>query len=244
MSYLNEEDFEDLPEEDSDAFVQLEAIARRRFSDVPENDFKYHEYMSYMNEISALAHHYGIPDIYVDLDPNDVVGEYYAFTRRVEYRVIQIRAQRARRVRQNSVTISGPSRQRIQHYLEQLKEEVLASNLPERRKQVLLDKIADFEAELAKRRFNLALAMGVVALVAASSSDFSDAANKVWGLAQSISEVIGREKEQEEERQKLLSSREPLKAIPDMRVADDYTSRPLATGGGWTNVELDDDIPF
>lgn len=241
MSYLDEEDFQDLPEEDNDAFIDLEKKARRKFLSIPDNLRNYNEYMSYMNEISALAHHYGIPDIYADSEPNDVVIEYNVFMRRVEYRIVQIRAQNAKIIARNSVTISGSSRLLIQHYLEQLKKEVLISNLSEKRKKALLDKIAEFEAELTKKRFNLALAMSVVALVATSANDFSEAASKVWGLAQSIAEVIGQEKEQEEQR--LLPSREPLKSIPDMRVAaDGYIPRPRATG--WSNLDSEEDTPF
>ena len=80
-----------------------------------------------------------------------------------------------------------------------------------------MERIIDFEAELAKKRFNLAEAMMLVALVAASANDLGGAFDGVAKIVHSISEAIGTEKLEDEERRRLLPPREPFKAIQDMR---------------------------
>jgi len=237
MAYLTDEDFDDLPDDDGEAFAKLESISRSRLMacERDQNDnLPFEEIMGYMNEVAALAAQFDIPDITYERDPNSVFSAFGDFTRRVEFRTVQIRAQRARRDRRNSIAISGPGRERIQHYIERLKAEIEAANIPEKRKRALMEKVADFEAELAKKRFNLAQAMMVVALVAASANDLGGAFDGVSKIVQSISEAIGTEKLEDEERQRLLPPREPFKAIPDMRPTPATASFDMS----------DDQVPF
>jgi len=237
MAFLKDEDFDDLPEDDGEAFAKLEAVSRDRLlmlqRDGDEN-LPYEEIMGYLNEVSALAAQFDIPDIIYEREPNSIYSAFGDFTRRVEFRTVQIRAQRARRDKRNSVAISGPGRERIQHHIERLRTEIETANIPEKRKRALLDKIAEFEAELAKKRFNLAQAMMLVALVAASANDLGGAFDGVMKIVHSISETIGTEKLEDEDRQRLLPPREPFKAIPDMRP-------PVTTAAFDAD---DDEVPF
>lgn len=236
MAFLNDQDFEDLPDDDGEAFAKLEAISRDRLLMLQRDghdNLPYEEIMGYMNEVSALAAQFDIPDISYEREPNNVLVEFGDFTRRVEFRTVQIRAQRARRDRRNSVAISGAGRERIQHHIERLKAEIEAADIPEKRKRTLLEKIAEFEAELAKKRFNLAQAMMVVALVAATANDFGGAYEGITKIVHAISEALGEEKLEDENRQLLLPPREPFKAIPDMRQQVAVVS-----------IDADDDVPF
>ena len=220
MAFLKDEDFDDLPDDDGEAFAKLEAISRDRLLALQRDgndNLPYEEIMGYMNEVTALAEQYDIPDIIYERDPNSIYSAFGDFTRRVEFRTVQIRAQRARRDKRNSVAISGPGRERIQHHIERLKEEIQAASINEKRKRALMERIIDFEAELAKKRFNLAEAMMLVALVAASANDLGGAFDGVAKIVHSISEAIGTEKLEDEERRRLLPPREPFKAIQDMR---------------------------
>ncbi|AVA13280.1 hypothetical protein [Sphingopyxis sp. MG] len=240
MAFLKDEDFDDLPDDDGDAFAKLEGISRQRLlsQERDQNDnLPFENLAGYMNEITALAEQLNIPNIGFSLhEENNIHWEYAEFTRAVEYRLVQIRTQRARRDRRNSVAISGPGRERIQHHIERLKAEIDAANIPEKRKRALMEKIADFEAELAKKRFNLAQAMMLVALVAASANDLGGAFDSVTKIVHSISETIGTEKLEDEERQRLLPPREPFKAIPDMRQKERQQVAAFDTD--------DDEVPF
>jgi len=240
MAFLRDEDFDDLPDDDGDAFLKLADISRRRLMEQPtdrDGEFQYEDVLGYMNEVAALAETYSIPDVVFNRDfENNFNVEFANFTRAFEYRAVQIRAQRARRDRRNSVALSGAGRERIQHHIERLKAEIEAATIPEKRKRALLDKIADFEAELAKKRFNLAQAMMVVALVAATANDFGGAYEGVTKIVHAISEALGAEKLEDEERQRLLPPREPFKAIPDMRQPERQQIAAFDAD--------DDDIPF
>lgn len=128
MAFLTDDDFEDLPDDDGDAFVKLSDISRKRLMASPtdrDGELMFEDLVGYMNEVSALAEQFNIPDVSYDRDFNvNANAEFAMFTRAVEYRTVQIRARRARRERRNSVALSGQGRERIQHYLEKLKAEV------------------------------------------------------------------------------------------------------------------------
>lgn len=240
MSLLNEEDYEDLPSDDREAFAKLQGIAWQRVREEGEDsdgDPPARVALDYMTEVAALAHQFDVPGINYHLESNSGwVSNYREFVRAVQYQLVQIRVQRSRREQKNSLTISGPGRERIQHHLEQLKVEISASSIDEKRKRALLDKIADFEVELAKKRFNLAAAMAVVALIAATASDSAGALEGAMKLATSISVAIGNEKAEDDERQLALPKREPLKAIPDMRPSH-QVSKNIA-------FDVEDEVPF
>lgn len=250
VAYLTDEDFENIPEDDHDAFASLVSISHRRLRQTePDNHGNptWDAVMDFMNEVTALAEQLGIEGIHYDSDYDQYHSEYARFTRSVEYQLAQIRLRRARRNRKSSISVSGPGRERIQHYLERIKEEVLSANIPEKRKRALLDRIADFEAELAKKRFSLAVAMTVVALVAATTADFSGALKDAPSLVDAISAVLGHEKQKDDEAQERLRLEYvPLKALPDLRPKPD--PKPVRTasptfGGGFPD-DLDDDVPF
>lgn len=239
MGFLKDADYADLPEDDGDAFAYLESVARERLfeSDRYDGNLAYDEIMEFMNEVSALADHFEIPDISYDREANNAQVELGAFMRSVEYRTVQIKINRARREKRNSVELSGPARKRIQHHLEKLKSEIAESDLPEKRKRALLEKIADFEAELAKKRFNMIVAFGMVALVAATVSDTGSSFEHLSKLAHLISSEFGEEKAVEEE--KLLPPSQPFKALPDMSPKGRSDSGKVQLA----NLE-DDEIPF
>jgi hypothetical protein len=240
MAYLRDEDFEELPENDGDAFTRLEAISRERLHNAETDtngNLTYESIMGYMNEIAALASEFNIPDISYEQEPDNYHTEFGRFTRAVEYRLAQIRVQRARRLRRNSVALTGTRRERIQHFLERIRDEIQGADIPDKRKRALLDRLADFERELAKNRFDLMKAMALFALAAAAAHDFVGTLNETKELVQSISAVLGSAQIEDEEAAKLLPQHEPFKAIPDLR-QDAKAANPAF------DADLDDDVPF
>lgn len=250
MAYLTADDYDNISEDDHEAFVTLANISRERLYDTPTDsngNLTWESLMDYMNEVTALADQLEIHGIHYDASYDNYHEEYARFVRSVEYRIAQIQIQRARRSRKSSIAISGPGRERIHHYLEKLKEEICAADVPEKRKQILLERIAEFELELAKKRFNLATAMAMVALVAATAADFSGVFKDVPSLTNAISVLLGKEKMSDDEAcDRMRLEHEPLKAIPDMRTASTLkpsTSVRDSFGGDYTS-EPDDDVPF
>ena len=154
VAYLNEEDYENISEDDHEAFVSLASISRQRLYETETDNsgnLSWEAVMDYMNEVTALAHQLGIDGIHYNADYDQYHAEYARFVRTVEYQIAQIRIQKARRNRKSSISISGAGRERIQHYLERIKEEIRNAEIQEKRKQALLDRIADFEAEMTKK---------------------------------------------------------------------------------------------
>ena len=241
MGYLTNDDYDDLPADDWEAFAQLEAISRERLHAVQrdrDGDIPFEDMLRYMNEIAALADHFEVPDISYDPEPDSHYSHEFArFTRAVDYRLAQIRVRRARRNQRDSVVITGPTREKIQHYLERLKEEVSAASINDKRKQALLDRIAEFEAELSKRRVNLAAVMTVVALVSSIGHDNAETLIDSPKIVQSISALFGAAKTEEDEATPRLPKPEPFKAIPDMRRTPVQTANLFDT-------TLDDEVPF
>lgn len=241
MGYLRDEDFDDLPDDDGDAFVRLEGLSRERLHDSETDNngnLTYTSLMRYMNEVTALAEQFGLSGISYDDGYDDHYSEYGRFTRKVEFQMAQIRVQRARRRRKNSVALSGPGRERIQHHLERLKTEIEAAELPEKRKAALRDKLTEFEAELSQKRFNLVAAAALFALIAATSNDFVGTLTEAPKLVNSIASALGAEKLKEDEAAKLLSPSEPIKSLTDMR------PKPTARPAPAFDSDLDDDVPF
>lgn len=237
MGYLFDDDFDDLPEDDHDAFAKLESISRGRFHQLESDQYGNYDYldvMSYMNEVAALAEQFGIQDITYDQDPESFQREYGRFTRAVEYQLAQIKVRRARRVRRESVSITGANRERIQHHLEKIKGEIEAADIPASRKRALMERLGEFEFELSKKRFNLARAMALFALAAAAVHDFSGTLLDTPKIIQTISGILGKEQITEDEQTKLLPAKPPLKALEDQRVC-----QPKAF-----DADLDDDVPF
>lgn len=237
MGFLRPSDYENLPDDDHDAFVALEAIARARLHETETDQYEnlsHYETMRYMNEITALAEHFGLSGITYNEDNENHFDEYAKFTRKVEYQAAQIMVRVARRNRKNSVEITGADRMRIQHQVSRLRDEVENSAIPASRKRALLDRIADFEAELAKQRFDYLKAAMVAALVTAAANDFVGTLKDAPEVIQSITKVLTEADMTGLEYRMSLPPTTPVRALPDLR----------ATRSPVPEKPFDDDVPF
>lgn len=220
MGYLTDDDYDDLPEDNGAAFCLLEGLSRSRLYEVGRDDrgdITFEDMLRYMNEVTALAKEFELAGIDYNDEPERYSHEFARFTRAVDATLAQIRVQRARRDRRNSVALSGNSREKMQHYLERLKAEVSASNLPKKRQTALLDKIVEFEAELAKPRFNLALAMSLVAMVTATAHDGVELLTSAPSISKTFLEMFGKDKQEETDRQDALPRYVQPKQLQDQR---------------------------
>jgi len=236
MGYLTDKDYDNLPEDDGEAFCLLEGISRDRLYAADhddQGDLHFEDMLRYMNEVSAIAAEFCLTGLDWNEEADSYSREFARFTRAVDAKLAQIRVQRARRDRRNSVALSGNSREKMQHYLERLKAEVSASNLPKKRQTSLLDKIAEFEAELAKPRFNLALAMSLVAMVTTIAHDGGEILVSAPHLTKAFLEIIGKEKQEEIDKQEALPRYIQPKQLQDQRPAVPKlsTSTALASPG-------------
>ena len=242
MGFLANEDYDGLPSDDGEAFAKLEAISRSclQATERDQNDsIPVDELLRYMNEISALAHQFDIPDISYDDEPSNYWTEFAKFTRAVDYRLAQIRVQRARRDQRASVALTGNAREKIQHYIERLKDEIHRADIAEKRKSALLEKIAELEIELSKPRVSLIIVMGVIALASSIVHDNTETMLEAPKIIQIIGALFGSAKSEEEDAAGHLPKPAVFKEIPDLR----KDRKPFPTKAGFAD-DLDDDIPF
>ncbi|MEO1167687.1 MAG: hypothetical protein AAFW97_03135 [Pseudomonadota bacterium] len=244
LPLLSREDLADLPDADQEAFVQLEEIARRRLYENGEDDQNGHVYYphmaEYMTRVSALAEEFGVPGIQYNRSAT-TENEFNRFIHAVDFQTTQINVRVARENAKSLVDFRDNSRTKIQHHLEQMKQIIIESDIPERRARSLLDRISDFEKELAKRRVNIAVAMAVIALSLAAARDFQEIATDLVRPTEAITEVVSQEQVQHEETTQLrveLAKAKQLNA-PPKAITDQTTDR---AKGAFD--ELDDDVPF
>lgn len=260
MGYLTDADYDDLPEDNGAAFSALEGLSRDRLHSAERDergDMYVEDLLRYMNEISAIAAEFELQGVEWDEDSENHYREFARFTRAVDAKLAQIRIQRARRNKNNSVALSGNSRQKMQHYLENLKAEVASSNLPDRHKNALLDKIREFEIELAKPRFNMALALSFVAMVTTIAHDGGETLVAAPNIVKSVLQIFHTDKQAEDdakaalpryvEPKKLKDHREPAPARPPKSTSTQIVSvnstKKLFRDQGGFGDDLDD-VPF
>ena len=226
----------------------LETISRNRLHSAErdrDGDIPFEDILRYMNEIAALADQFEISEISYNPQPEGHYSQEFArFTRAVDYRLAQIRVRRSRRNHRDSVAIASVTREKIQHYLERLKTEVGAADIQAKRKKALLDKIADFEAELTKRRVSLAAVMTVLALASSVIHDNAQTLIEAPKVIHAISALFGTAKAEEDDAAPALPKPHTFKAIPDMRTKQASVKVAGGFGSGGFSDDFDDDVPF
>lgn len=242
MPFLKHRDYENLPENDEEAFSYLVSLIDERVKESETDNYGNLSFMTigdYMNEVAALAEQFGIPDIYFTPPDEDYHGQYNRFQWSVQARLTRIRIAKSRRDTRLSVEVDGPARRRIQHYLEKLKAVISKADLDQKRARALLDRIKDLEVELAgAKRVNLAVVMAVVALTLQAAHDAGDILLDARKYAGAISRLVGSEKVKEPD---ALPSASP-KRIEDQRPSGKPT--PVASRPKHEPPLYDDDVPF
>lgn len=234
---ISDEDYANLPDDDEQCFVTVEAVCRRNMTAIINADtsqeFDYHIREQYMSAISAVANECGIPNLeYSSFSQGNFNDRYNRFLFAVQAEIARIRI-RGRRNNQSSVRLESNTRTKIEHYISRIRHAIDASDLTEARKSRLYDQLDQLIAELGKPRLNLGKTMLILGLVMAAinpaSSVITIAADAPDAIT-NIVKLIGLDKESEQAAELRLSP--PRKALPS----------PVAKPA--VNEELDDDIPF
>lgn len=156
----------------------------------------------------------------------------------------QISIKVARNNRKNLIAFSGSDRKKIQHYLEKIKESLVASDLSDRRRDALLQRIADFESELAKPKIKLGTALAVIALLIATGRDFQEIAIDFAKSSDALIELVTGEQSAQDEG-KFSGQSEPRRLqSPPERITDQSANKSDGWSGGNFSEDLDDDVPF
>jgi hypothetical protein len=247
---ISADEFDNLPEDDVQCFVDFEAICRRNMTRMINNDtstnFDRSVQAQYMAAVSSVAVECGIPHLSqlrtIESD-NEFYENFSRFSLDVQGEVARIRI-RGRRSRGSlSVQLTDNTRTIIQHYVSRLREIIDASDLPAARKAAMQDKLNDLIEELEKRRLNLGKTMFVLSMVMANLAGATTIAAEGPAAVTHIMRLIGVDKESEElalsrltPPSKALSAPRQKPAPPQNKPAPSWDT---ARGG-----DLDDEIPF
>ncbi|CAO4164921.1 hypothetical protein [Methylorubrum populi] len=252
MSYSNSEnyelisanEYENLPEDNDQCFVQFEHICRRNMNRMIDadssNDFDRAVKEQYMTSVYAVAQECKIPDVDLFETGDGFYRDFSLFSLAVQGAVARIRIRSRGIHHPYSVLLTSSTRTKIEHYIGRIRDAVDQSDLDYDKKKALAAKLDELAAELSQRRFgfakSMAILIGISTVLSASVTTLSDGDK---ALIQ-IMRLIGIDKESEEAASKRLTP--PSKALPSPKTRPPATTKQSATQK--PSYDLDDDIPF
>lgn len=231
---MDEEIYDSLPDDLELAFAHLEGHFRSQMetniADSDEGNVIAHFRAHYINQVIAAAKALDIAGIkeYEPPDTQRNVWEYYeSFSNDVMSLIIQIKINHAQRRRKYSVSLTGPEKLTIRHYIEQIRQLVEESNIAPNKKEAIFKKLADLTLEIdrGRTRFEV-IADGIRAIARLSGDIEREGAEPWWKWVKLLFGVIDDAKEKEsssslpgpEDRKKLEP---PRKQLPKPRDIDE-----------------------
>ena len=218
---ISEEDFDNLPDDPLDKFVALDAICRRSLSRLISNEsqvsFDNFARLQYMSIISAAASELGVEGVPFPHNLTNPVDGFEKFLLDVGAANMRIRLQN-RTSKLYSVELTNRTKARIEQEINKLREFIINSDIPERKRKSLLKKLDELSEYISDRkRINFNQTMAILTYVAANitlaTSFLADAPGALATLT-TITSLIGVDKEEEEANTKRLTTQQPLKALP------------------------------
>ncbi len=251
FDFITQGEIDDLPDDDPHvAFVTFVRIAQRRLGertaqiDTSDQDswVEIEEARhGFMNVVVAAAKKYEIEPFaslsVPRLDKFDT-QVHRQFKADLDHYLTQLLLDNSSRAKRDSVLVSPELKGTIRTYLHHLREAIdKADDLSETRRNTLIRKLAEFEAELEKKRLNL-LAVTVLAVTLLSApGGLGATADIAIKLVTNILRAVGDAKLADDESRRLPSSATPM-AITGPRNDSDLVKKSA------NSRDMDDDIPF
>ena len=243
---IDESEFKDESGDPELAFVRLEAKFRAalndRLSRLEDNSAAYEAlYIEYINHVLAAADALGLDILQNYSVPSrnarDIWDTYANFTTAVDHFAVKIKIAHAQGYRAYSVVLTPTDKEKVRHYVEQIKSIIDKSTLVAAKKDALYDKINEFLAALDKDRTGLQafaeFATGSAQIVA----DVAETAEPSWkwfGLIAALFGVrLGETKRTLPKPSRAEQLEGPSKRLP-----------PPPSSSFGAQSRLDDDIPF
>jgi hypothetical protein len=167
LNFVSQDDLDDLDEDPRAAFKTLVNLAQRSLAKQtealrPEERWEWEQLEelrhSFMNAVIAAAKQFEIePFASMEvprLDDNRGL-DYRQFKADLDHYVTQLVIENSTRAKRDSVAILPQSKDRIRNYVHHLRECIEKANMTEAKRETLLKKLDQFEAELEKRRLNI-----------------------------------------------------------------------------------------
>lgn len=231
-----------LPDDPEEAFVKLEACARRHLnhelSNLLEQDDPDALYRQYMSTVLGAVSVFKIDALGGWALPSG--GDYgtdlvHQFIADVDHCTMQIRLLHARRVKQYSVVLDIPTKKKLRHYIDQIRETIDKLEVSQGKKDRLYSKVEALALEIDRDRTRY---QAIAALFIEAADDAGEAASRlepVVQLVERIGAAIGIAKRAQEDQAKLPPPTERKRIEPPKKAAPRQSS---------FDKELDDEIPF
>ncbi|HWF63601.1 MAG TPA: hypothetical protein VN685_03200 [Rhizomicrobium sp.] len=251
FDFITQDELDDLPEDSSAAFISFVRHAQRRL-DVKmkeldgsdQNDWHIAEQARYgfTNVVVAAARRFEIEPFASQHLPRAEKfsgDDYQQFKADLDHYLTQMLLDNAIRGKRDSVSISPIEKDRIRSYLHGLKTAIDSSNFSESKRTSLLEKLAEFERELDKRRMSLfavtRLTFEILAVPGGLWASYEVAAK----LITNINQVVGEAKAVDNENRLLALPEAPRALLPPRPIDVPATKSEL-----FKRDEMDDEIPF
>lgn len=248
---ISNDELSGLPSDPELAFVRFEEIVRLKMQEwerderVSNGDLDADTYrLEYMNKVAAAAKAYRIEALsgleIPKLGGNQInfIDAYRQFLADVDNVTIQIRIHAARADHEGTVGLEDIERSKIHHFIQQIRTVIEGADLPDDKRDALLEKLNKFAAEVDRKRTKLQAAMAVVIAVCDGIGQGFEKLEPARKMIDSISVLLGRAKANEERADRRLPPpSERQKIEPPKRRLPPPASRKRCD-------QLDDNIPF
>ncbi|MDH4988683.1 hypothetical protein QEZ47_24835 [Aminobacter anthyllidis] len=179
--------YDDLPEDHEKAFVYLEKRFRAELDESPSNNdqsnFDAYCKRKYMSSVIAAAKSLdiaGIKDYTISYDDRGVWDSFEVFEIDVMNITIQIEINHARRRKKYSVALDGATKQKIRHYIDQIRTAVEESDLGQDKRDAIFKKLGELTLEIDRDRTRFEVIADGIRRVARLSGDVEREGAEPW----------------------------------------------------------------
>lgn len=243
----DDDEYPDLAEDQDRAFRQLEKKFRGEMTEalnsLGEREGADMYYLSYINRTVAAAKTLGIEtfkDWEIPSHQKSLWHEYQEFNTAIEHYLVQVQIIHSRRVRGYSVQLDAPTKSKIRHYLEKIREIVDRLEIPLPKKEALTARITALSDEVDRDRTRFDAYAGLALEVAATGGEIAQKLNPLRKFLDSIAGLLGYAKQAEDARPSLPAPHERKRLTPPRKErlpSSEQRRQPRLP-------DLDDEIPF
>lgn len=238
---ISEEDFDVVSDPSPEmAFIRLERKFRATYEanlDKADGNGAYFHYtVEYMNHVAAAADTLEIDLFGFDYSPpdkNTIYDDYQAFRQTIDRFIVRHTISNIRSGNKNTVILSTVEKEKLRHYLAQMKEVIDKSDLLPAKKERLYDLINAFLAELDRDRTGLQRFTDLMIGLAHIGGEMAKELEPAWKWVKLGAELLGAR--QEAEQTKLPPA---PKKIEGPKKAAEKPKKPAIPS------DMDEDIPF
>lgn len=184
---MSESIYDDLPEDHEKAFVYLERQFRVQLDDsLRDNDqSNYDAYCKrkYMSAVIAAAKSLEIPgisDYTAPYDDRGVWDAFEGFETDVMNLTIQIEINHARRRKKYSVAFDSAAKQKVRHYIEQIRTAIEQSDLQQGKRDAIFKKLSELTLEIDRDRSRFEVIADTIRSAARLSGDVEREGAEPW----------------------------------------------------------------